>query len=272
MSKLLILAGIPAKTIAKEAEFIFEGRYEGWDCRRIDSNSREVDLAFCWENVLEVIFEHQRAGGADDGVHVLAFHKETKETESRKSYASQINPYHRIVFPSTKMLHGFGNEAFCAALDAYVEFEERWRAAVLPTMPSAPLILPETRFAAPGRFKDIWSNAKTVVDDLDQLEILRKTVEQFRNVLHAEKPPRNGQARIGYKDERKLIFIYTGARHGECFDNPAQSWKFNYRIPNRFHYDVEPLDGNDPMYFVHDGRERRFVDHVNIYPHGFLRP
>lgn len=264
---LLILAGIPAKSTGRKADY--ELAYPGWECKRIDATGKDVDLQYCWDRVLATIAHHEEH--EDAGIHVLAFHKPESDYPEFKK---QVAPYHRIVLLSTTLLSHFGRdmEAFRAALDERVSFEEAWRQHVLPTMLSAPLLLPKEHFAIPGRYKQIWGEATDLHDDVNALFILGKTIRQFEIDQSGEVGSGAGK-QVGYKDDKKRLFTYNGARHGRIWEDGrlCLRWKFNYKMDEGFHYDVVPIDGR-PMYFKSDGVEREFHGHVNVYPHGFIRP
>jgi len=79
------------------------------------------------------------------------------------------------------------------------------------------------------------------------------------------------QAHYQWIDDRDLIFGRNGSRHA---DAPfPRGWKFSYRLPDGFHYDVVHLERRKFSLTDIGGALHITVanGHLNIDPHGYVR-
>src|ERR1019366_3085581 len=72
-------------------------------------------------------------------------------------------------------------------------------------------------------------------------------------------------------DDRDLIFGREGPRHA---DAPfPREWKFSYRLPDGFHYDVQHLEQR--KFSISDVAGIRHASgvkgYINVDPHGYVR-
>src|SRR5207249_6144647 len=73
-------------------------------------------------------------------------------------------------------------------------------------------------------------------------------------------------------DSSNRIFDHTGARHGR--PPFPRGWKYSYRIPDGFHFDVTVLD--DRAFVLCDALGANHTadagGYLNVDPHGYVRP
>lgn len=142
--------------------------------------------------------------------------------------------------------------------------EEIWSSTVKPTSMGSPLLLPECSFAAGGGHQDMWRHARSY-GDRSNIEGAAKAVRVFERTYLRK------AERYQWIDDRDLIFGRDGPRHA---DAPfPRGWKFSYRLPDGFHYDVKHLAERkfsltDVAGVRHPSGSKGYI---NIDPHGYVR-
>ena len=142
--------------------------------------------------------------------------------------------------------------------------EEQWSSRVKPLDLGSPLLLPECSFTVAGRHKDVWRHARSYGDPAN-IEGAAKALRGFeRDYLRKAD---------FYKwiDDRDLVFGRHGPRHG---DAPFPlGWKFSYRLPDGFHFDVTHLE--ERKFSIGDIAGKRHSaeakQYINMDPHGYVR-
>ena len=121
-------------------------------------------------------------------------------------------------------------------------------------------LLPESSFS-PKRYNDMWSRMRSVHLNKDNLERVFMIMRGFRETHY-------GSGR--WKDSRGLQFKVAPERHGS---NPQYGdFKFSYRLPEGFHYDVSGATANRG-FTIEDaaGQSHQFHSYTNIDVHGSIR-
>jgi len=153
---------------------------------------------------------------------------------------------------------------FLERLTADLAEEEIWSSRVKPTSIGSPLLLPECSFDVGGGHRNMWRHARSYGDTLN-IEGAAKAVRDFERVYLRK------AAHYQWIDDRDLIFGRDGPRHA---DAPfPRGWKFSYRLPDGFHYDVKHLEQR--KFTLSDAAGVRHASgakgYINIDPHGYVR-
>jgi hypothetical protein len=259
----LILAGIPyfstrTRDRSFQAWFESDANFPEWTTRVIWSRSRLVDLAPCWPEIEDEL-AHVESGPPGEGIQLLLFHKEREE---RETYAHRIGEFHRYRFLATNLMTLFGSPAFYTRIRDEVALEQHWRSSLRPNADKHPLLLPNPYFVTTQFLGLIWNRVRET-ESSDDIRQLVGALADFNN-RHAK----HSSQRFEFVDLAANHFrIMTHAFHGSPV-RPREDWKFTYRMRDGFHYDVGPASGRG--YFMIGARN--YLDHVNIYPHGAIRP
>jgi hypothetical protein len=128
----------------------------------------------------------------------------------------------------------------------------------------SPLLLPECSFSVGRGHKQLWRHARSYGDQAN-IEGAVKAVREFIRVYLRK------QEHYQWIDDRDLIFGRNGPRHAEA---PfPRGWKFSYRLPDGFHYDIKHIEGR--KFSVTDGagtlHSSAAEGYINIDPHGYVR-
>lgn len=197
--------------------------------------------------------------------HIMGFSKQ----QHRKELAAEIVGSFR--FRWCDQLVGYlGNLAtpnpglFLERLAAELAEEEQWSSRIKPMDMGSPLLLPECSFRAGGRHKSLWRHASSY-GDAANINGAAKAVREFERAYLRK------QERYQWIDDRDLIFGRNGARHA---DAPfPRGWKFSFRLPDGFHYDIMHLEKRkfsltDIVGALHAAAA---MGHINMDPHGYVR-
>ena len=141
--------------------------------------------------------------------------------------------------------------------------EEIWSSRVKPTDIGSPLLLPESSFGVGGNHRDMWHHARSYGDTLN-IEGAAKAVRNFERVYLRK------VEHYQWIDDRDLVFGREGPRHAAA---PfPRGWKFAYRLPDGFHYDVKHREQH--RFFITDAVGKRHPSgtkgYINVDPHGYV--
>ena len=247
---LLIIAGLPTAVTNRNRHYV--PRVDDWNIQLVPSRDRrKPDLQSCWTEVLA------QASGDIQGTHVFAYHY--REDEYPK-FNNWMHDRHRLVWMARDTLQYYGSNMYTSMIENHLDFECRWRDMLRPQGVDAGGLLPEGSFS-PKRYEDMWSRMRSVHLNKDNLERVFILVRRFRDTHY-------GSGR--WEDSRGLEFKAASARHGS--NPPFGSFKFTYRLPEGFHYDVS---GNmaSRSFTIKDagGQSHQFRRYTNIDPHGAIR-
>jgi hypothetical protein len=153
---------------------------------------------------------------------------------------------------------------FLERLTADLAEEEQWSSRIKPMDMGSPLLLPESSFSVGGGHKHLWRHARSYGDQAN-IEGAAKAVREFERVYLRK------QEHYQWIDDRNLIFGRNGPHHAAA---PfPRGWKFSYRLPDGFHYDIEHLE--DRKFSITDifgaPHPSPAKGHINIDPHGYVR-
>ena len=247
---LLIIAGMPTSVTNRNGDYM--PRMDDWNIQLIPSRDRRrPDLQSCWTKVLT------KASGDIQGAHVFAYHY--REDEYPK-FNNGMHDRHRLVWMAPDTLGYYGSELYTEVIKKHVEFECRWRDMLRPRGVDAPGLLPESSFS-PKRCEDMWSRIRSVHLNKDDLERVFKIMRHFRETHY-------GSGR--WEDNRGLQFKAAPERHGS---NPRYgNFKFTYRLPEGFHYNVSGNTANRGFTIEDaEGQSHQFDSYTNIDFHGSIR-
>lgn len=247
---LSIIAGISLPHIRQNKGFVPTA--PGWSIKVIPAANR-ADLSTCWKQVLALA-----NGSSVDGTHILAYHKPEKE---RGFYERSVYSRHRLVWLEPTDLRVYGTSEFNESIRRILDFESDWRKRIRPATPASPLILPETAFDAERDVEDLWRRGQWVRVGYDEIESVCRLSERFYMLHHT------GNCWV---DGRRRRFVPTSAKHGGHVED-SRLWKYTFRVPEWFHFDVDcPGRG---AFFIrdHDGISHKVTRHTNIDCHGHIR-
>ncbi len=247
---LLIVAGLPTAVTNRNKGYV--PQVDDWNVRMIPSRDKSrPDLQSCWTKVLT------ESSKDTEGTHVFAYHY--REDEYPK-FNSRMHDRHRLVWMARDSLRYYGSDRYTQMLENHLDFERRWRDKLRPQGVDAAGILPEVSFL-PKSCKDLWSRMRSVHLNKDDLERVFTLERHFREIHY-------GRGR--WEDSRELQFKAASDRHGS--NPPYGSFKFTYRLPEGFHYDVRgSVPGRGFTIEDAEGQTHRFHRYTNIDSHGSIR-
>ena len=249
MSPLALIAGIPRGLYMRQKQ----PKCDGWQVQVVPSeHQRKADLRSIWKRVMH------RADESDaDGVHLLLAHHRDDE---RSHFEQMICGSCRVIWISRELSRRYGTGEFKEEISAALQFEDRWRATIRPTIDS-PLLLPETAFSASRSVVDMWRRAMKVRRGRDGLEAVQKVVGRFKRLHRKE---------TIWRDTRELDFS-RGTSHGGRHLPKRRRCKFTFNLPDGYHFDVKHRAGRPFHVSDEAGTTRHFIEYTNIDPHGFVR-
>lgn len=249
MSPLALIAGIPRGLYMRQKQ----PKCDGWQVQVVPSeHQRKADLRSIWKRVMH------RADESDaDGVHLLLAHHRDDE---RSHFEQMICGSCRVIWISRELSRRYGTGEFKEEISAALQFEDRWRATIRPTIDS-PLLLPETAFSTSRSVVDMWRRAMKVRRGRDGLDDVQKVVDRFKH-LHRK-------AMI-WRDCRDLDFS-RGPDHGGRHLPKRRRRKLTFHLPDGYHFDVRHREGRRFHVCDQAGARRHFIEYTNIDPHGYVR-
>ena len=153
---------------------------------------------------------------------------------------------------------------FWARLIGELAEEEDWSSRVKPADMGSPLLLPEGSFTVAIGHRDLWRHARSYGDPANIVGA-QKAIRAFsRDYLKKD-------GHYKWIDDRDLVFGRDGPRHA---DAPfPRAWKFSYRLPDGFHYDVKHRE--ERKFSITDARGKTHAlpvkGYINMDPHGYVR-
>lgn len=247
---LLIIAGMPTALMSRNRNYI--PYIDDWDIYMIPSrDKKKPDLRSCWKKVLK------EASKVTEGSHVFAYHH--REDEYPK-FNHMMKDRHRLLWMTRKSLKFFGSTKYTEMIKQYLNFERQWRDMLRPRGFDAPGLLPECSFS-PKRYDDMWSRIRSIHLNKDDMERVFALIRRFRQTHY-----NNGY----WVDSRGLQFTVASEFHGS--NPPYGSFKFTFKLPEGFHYDVRGTSPNRD-FTIRDvqGQYHRFHKYTNVDCHGSIR-
>lgn len=254
-----IVIGIPEGVKKRLADALKQKKVsllKNWEFTWLISTRRSFEI-----NIDQINKALQQVEG--DGPHVLAF---KPPVPAQKEWISEkVAPFFRFKW----LKNGYGMPdidgivpTLADYLNKVLEGEQWWGETLKPSDLASPLLLPQVCFRPKPGFGDLWETAHRV--EREGYPAFEKLLTNFSEAHTYSKSNQNRK----WKDNRDYIYDWHGQRHG---DNPyPYFWKMSYRVPNRFHYDVEALNLPKCELISADGRKHR-DDHLNVDIHGYIR-
>ncbi len=246
----LIIAGMPTSVTKRNKKYM--PQVDDWSIHFVPSRDKsKPDLRSCWRRVLD------RACEEVQGTHVFAYHYRDDEYPH---FNRMMRNRHRLVWMERDTLRYFGSDMYTEMIEKHIGFERKWRDMLRPQGVDAPGLLPECSFS-PKKHHDLWSRIRTVRLNKDDLYRVYRISQRFREVHYG---------RGMWQDKRGLQFKVAPAYHGS--NPPYGSFKFSYRVPDGFHYDVRAAIARNGFTVRNsEGDVRRFHSYTNIDCHGSIR-
>lgn len=196
-----------------------------------------------------------------DGAHIFAVTGRGDE-----HWENVIKPYFRLRQVATSAVGQTGNGNFdplSKELEAATIEEDYWINTIKPTNTGDPLILPQN-FATNRALRQMWHLAESF-NNRRNLEAAAALIDKFRK----EHRQSVGSGKTPWIDADSWVWKDSGARHG----NPEfpEDWKYSYRLPDGFHYDVSSKKGTKTHFRDVDGVDHVLKDYVNVTSHGTVR-
>lgn len=220
------------------------------------SQLREADIRTALNN----------AAGATESVHVFAI---TNQGGDRKQeIAAHFSQYFRFRWlPGQWLALPYPTPSqFIDRVDETLADEDEWRQAIQPTDVSSCLLLPASAFAT--RQADLWDLARRYGEGTTTGCGRRK--EEFERAHYKPHTCKSHAKDYFWIDDDQRIFDHTGSQH--AVPPPIRQWKYSYRIPSAFHYDVKHANGNK---FTVTGASKtetiKSGKYTNIDAHGHFR-
>jgi hypothetical protein len=213
---------------------------------------------------LSQVDEIQRLAAANGGAHVYA----VSSDRERQQIEHRISPYFRFRWLPTRVvgLTGKGEvEPLIETLTAATTEDEYWLEHVKPKDSASPLILPQI-FVTTRPLSEMWRLSLSYNNE-GHLQAAATLIDRFTKE-HRKRVDRFDNTPWLSADE--WIWDDGGERHGDP-DFP-NDWKYSFRLPNGFHFDVSPLNKKNKTSFpdLH-GTRHSFNQYLNITAHGEVR-
>ena len=234
---------------------------EGWTVRFQPATGARNDIL---NSDIRAALFHARE--VVDSVHIFAI--TNQGGDAKKKVTCQIVPAFRFRWlPGEWLSLPYPTPIeFISRVNELLIDEEDWRARVQPKDQTSPLLLPQMTFST--ALSDIWDMAARYgAGNNLGCENRLQAFHQRHWKQHA-----NGHyARKSYwTDDHLRVFDHTGAAHAAA---PLErSWKFSYRIPEGFHYDLRQAQGR--KFIARGAISERQVEndgYINIDPYGYFR-
>ncbi len=246
----LIIAGVPRSVIQRNKGYT--PQVDEWSVELIGSrDKRNPDLRSCWKDVMSI------AAKSENGAHIFAYHHREDEYPI---FNRKMHDRHRLVWMERNTLKCFGADIYSAMIRKHITFESAWRERLRPQSIDAPSLLPEMSFS-PKKYKDMWIRIRSVHLGKDDIERIYKIIRDFR-ATHYNK----GR----WEDATGLQFKVAPERHGSF---PSYgNFKFTYRLPDGFHYNVQNSRPNRRFDIKSaEGNSCKFRKYTNVDCHGSIR-
>lgn len=234
----------------------------GWSVRFVPPTGKS------WPTIREADIRSalNQAMQCNDSVHLLVM--TNQGGGHKKDIAACFVPQFRLRWLPGKWLElpYPSPEVFVEKVNEALADEDDWIEQVQPRDTKAALLLPKVAFAS--RMRDLWDLAEKYGEGCNKASA-RRLIE-FQNA-HYKRHSSEGRPRSNsWIDDHNLIFDHAGARHGQAPDD--RSWKYSYRLPSGFHYDVR--HAQDRCFDINGMQRRQSIPaggYVNIDAHGFFR-
>lgn len=192
-----------------------------------------------------------------------------KPTAISDRVVAEVRPFFRVRLISARILEEISRDPLRAieSLNDHLDVEEHWCAALQPASTRDPLLLPASSFSAQSKYQDAWRAAATAASVI-QIADVGRYIAEFET---AHRRAGGSGVSSHFECASDLRWDHSGARHAQA---PfPMFWKFSYRLPDGFHYDVTSSRGKAFAVTDHERRVHRRSDgeHVNIDPHGRVR-
>lgn len=251
--KTLIVAGVPRPLFDRNRNYA--PAVDGWLVSVNPAVGRVADLKTCWDAVLREVFREASAYLP----HVAATHHDFNE---RRSFEQSAYLKFRLIWIEPRELSSYGTPRFTEMIQRIAAFEAEWSDYLQPRDAKNPALLPEGTFDPASKVADLWRRVQRVspgsTDTLDRVRGVRRLFEREHRV------------KAGWLDQRSLVFAHDGPYHGTPVDRERR-WKYGYRLPDAFHFDVRHVGGRAFMLKDHRTESVRFKRYANVDPYGHLR-
>ncbi|WP_155803424.1 hypothetical protein [Bordetella sp. FB-8] len=220
------------------------------------SQMREADIRVALTN----------ATAANQSVHVLGITNQGGDT--KKETAAHFLPYFRFRWlPGQWLALPYPSpEDFISKVNETLVDEDDWRRVVQPDSIASPLLLPESSFST--KLSDIWDLATRYGDGCNAGCDRRKN--EFDRIHYKPHTSKKHAKDYFWTDDAQRIFDHTKEQHGEAPE--LRQWKYSFRIPIGFHYDVRHAEAR--KFTVAGAIRSENVEsggYVNLDSHGHFR-
>lgn len=196
-----------------------------------------------------------------DGAHIFAV-----SGRGEPNWETVIRPHFRLRQISASAIGRTGRGEFdplCEELKLATDEEDYWISSIKPQESGAPLVLPYI-FSANREVREMWRLAEGY-NSRRNLEAAAVMIERFRRV-HRQSI---GAGKTPWIDGEDWIWNDSGARHGMAVF--PEDWKYSYRLPDGFHFDVSCQKGTKKRFRDAHGAQHAVSTHVNVTAHGTIR-
>jgi hypothetical protein len=259
LNSLAIIAGTPQWLFARTRRFQPIAR-EGWDFRQVDSRRRSVELETCWPEVVALAND-----SLAESVHIFSFFAKRSE---RQRYRNILADRHRLVWLEKSLQDEYLSGGFGMAIDRLIDFEVLWSDRVRPPDIHHPLMLPECAFSVEEPLDSIWLRARDARLGGEPLENVRSLLDSFKK---AKLESAASQPNC-WKDDQARLFKFPRPTVYHASPQPnSQRWKFAFKFPQGFHFDVSSAKGRPFSVTDCMGTTRAYLRWTNVDPLGSIR-
>lgn len=206
-----------------------------------------------------------RLAESHGGAHIFA----VSSDRERKQIEDQIRRHFRFRWLDSKAVGETGRGEFAPlieALSAATAEETFWADNVKPSDSASPLVLPEI-FLAKRELTGIWRLSESYNNQghlAAAVDLIQRFVREHRHRI-------DNYANTPWLDDNSWIWNDDGPRHGTP-DFPGD-WRYSYRLPDGFHFDVEPHRKKKSFFTDAGGRRHQLPPkgYLNVTAHGQIR-
>ncbi|MBF0426269.1 MAG: hypothetical protein HQL66_10690 [Magnetococcales bacterium] len=261
---VLIIAGLP-RSLAERAKAVwrdFRSEYRlpaDWELDSVDTHKKSPTTLPAADvlRVCQRVFESTKS-------HIVVIGVRARESDNQRQSEQYILPFFRFRWFDNKFLHMIyeSDPALVTVLSEIIQEEACWCQEVKPRNCHHPLLLPKDIFSSQRECQGLWK-ACEAYGDINNIDGAVKSIELFKRT-HDDKEH-------SWIDSKKRFFDPNGALHGKA---PNQyQWKYSFRLPDGFHYDISHESQQAFRMTDADGKEHTVLQggHLNLDPHGRVR-
>ena len=255
-----ILAGVQ-RSLVKRVQKAVESNslaFPGW-VPKIFAGSKNAQHDISSSQVDDLL----RLAAASDGAHIFGL----STSKLRSEVDELIKPHFRFRWMDARIVGpiGGGNEVpLIDGIKDVLAEESLWNSRVRPQEFGSPLVLPEI-FGCDRFMCQIWRLSQSY----NNIGHLHAAIERVANFAPKYRKRISENSKTAWVADDDWIWDDNGTRHGK--PSFPLDWKFSFKLPDGFHFDVSPRGKGKTHFQDKDGKRHTFNKHLNVTAHGNIR-